>query len=944
MAADKCHPLWGWSFTHNPMKIYPRILLNTLPLILLGLLIVGGLNYYLSQSALTNLAEKWLATKLADAIRMASEDVAVLHKYGLDNITANIIKAQSHAGAAIGEIAIGDSGYLWIVNDHGRVVMHPDASLMGTSMADTAWFMEMRGRLNGKSHHFSDNQKMLAVYEYFSPWNWYIMASAPHSELYGEADQMRAYMLGAGFVALMVTAIVLMILARRLTAPLNMLAKEAERIERGDHRQVARLDRGDEIGTLSTAISSMTEQLSLRIAHEQLVSDISRQFIHLSSENIDDAFQDALQKIGEYTDADRCYVGEFSLDDRLVGQTYEWCRQGVIPQTDNMIGHSLDALPWFMQRMENEGFILAASVADLPQEAAVEKKLWRARGVQSVARVPMTYGGELRGFVGLDASYGLRPWSHDIVVFLKHVGEIFCNTLERQWYQETLAAEKERLAVTLQSIGDGVITTDVDGHVVLINRVGELLTGWRQADAADQPIDDVFTVIDENTRDKQADPITNVLNTDQTASVPTQSILISSEGHERLIASSVAPIFKRQGESMGLVLVFRDITEKRRMQEELIKVEKLESIGVLAGGIAHDFNNILTAIIGNIALTKRDAAADSKIVAKMEEIETASFRARDLTQQLLTFSKGGEPVKKALSFDRLFYNSAMFSLGGSTTGLEYTPPNHIWTVEADEGQLSQVINNLVINAVQAMPEGGVIRAKMENITLPAVSPLPLEAGDYVKLSLQDYGSGISRADLSRIFDPFFTTKEEGSGLGLATAYSIVEKHGGYITVDSQLGKGTLFSLYLPASEKELLAGPPAEAVVDEGRGTGRILVMDDEEIIRDVVGSILKTFGYQVAFAKDGQEMLDQYQEALNNGSPFAAVLMDLTVPGGMGGKEAIQRLLKIDAKAKAIVSSGYSNDPVMADFTRYGFMGAVSKPYKIEDLCIAVSKVIASE
>ncbi len=921
------------------MKIYPRILLNILPLILVGLLFVGGLTYYLSQNAMSNLAEKWLATKLADARRVATEDLAVLQKFGLDTIEANVIKAQNHAGEAIKAIALGDNGFIWVVNAKGTVVVHPDTDQVGAGVAEEAWFQKMRGHLSGKADHRGPHEKLLTVYTYFAPWDWYVLASAPRSELYGEADKMRIYVLVIGLVASVITAMVLMILARRLTAPLNTLAKEAQRIGRGDHRVVPILDRGDEIGTLSVAFNSMTRQLSRRISQEKMVSDISRQFIHLSSSNIDAAILEALGKIGEYTGADRSYVGEFCLDECLVGQTHEWCRQGVHPQIDNMMGLSLDALPWFMHQLEREGYILAPKLEMLPAEAQAEKELWRNRGVQSIIRVPMVYGGELRGFVGLDALEQQRNWSREEIIILQRAADIFCYTLERQWFQESLAAEKERLAVTLQSIADGVITTDVDGRVMLVNRVGESLTAWRRDYAVGHPIDNVFTILDEKTRQNLANPVADILESGGRPLAANPAILVSRDGTERLISWSVAPIFDREVKIIGGVLVFRDITEKRRMQEEMLKVEKLESIGVLAGGIAHDFNNLLTAIIGNVALTKRYAEPGSKVFTKMGEIEKAAFRARDLTQQLLTFSKGGTPVKKTLFLDRIFHDSAMFALGGSSVGLEYTPPAGLWPVEADEGQISQVINNLVINAVQAMPNGGLIQGVLKNITLSADSPLPLPEGRYVELSLRDYGSGISRQNFSRIFDPFFTTKKTGSGLGLATAYSIIEKHHGYITVDSQLGRWTVFSVYLPASDKIVLDRPQFGAEV--ARGIGKILVMDDEEIILEVVGDVLHHAGYTVDLARDGQEMLHLYQKAQSEGAAYDVVVLDLTIPGGMGGREAVGHLLKLDPQAKAIVSSGYSNDPVMADFSNYGFRGAVTKPYKIEDLCKAVSEIM---
>jgi PAS domain S-box-containing protein len=924
------------------VKIYPRILLNTLPLVLVGFLFVGSLTYYLSRNAMSNLAEKWLFTKLADARRMASDDLAVLQKYGLAKIEANVIKAQHHAGKAIQTITLGSGGYIWIVNDKGVVILHPDARRVGIGVARQRWFQEMRGHLRGKSRLYDPKEKLLTVYTYFAPWHWYLLASAPLNVLFGEAVKMRLFVLTIAFAALIITALALMVLARRLTAPLNTLAAEARRIGQGDHQVVPQMERSDEIGTLSIAFNNMTRQLNRRITMERIIADVSRQFIYLSSPNIDAAILDALGKIGEYAGADRSYVGEFSIKDRRVGRTHEWCRPGVQPQIDDVRGLCLDDLPWFMRQLMDPGYILASELEDLPAEAGLEKQLWLRRGVQSIARVPMIYCGELRGFVGLDALAHQRDWSREEIVFLQRMAEIFCNTLERQWYQETLAAEKERLEVTLQSIGDGVITADIEGRVTLINRVGESLTGWRRDAAAGLPIDQVFCILDGDTQEKRTNPIADILETGNQSVVPSPAILVSQDGTERLIACNVAPIFEHADKIIGAVLVFRDITEKRRMQEELLKVEKLESIGVLAGGIAHDFNNLLTGIIGNVALVKNQTPPDATVSAKMDEIEKAAFRARNLTQQLLTFSKGGEPVRKTLMLDQIFYESAMFALGGSNVSLEYTSPEALWPVEADEGQISQVINNLVINAVQAMPGGGVIQGALKNIVLPAASSLPLPPGRYVMMTLKDFGAGISKENLSRIFDPFFTTKKAGSGLGLSTAYAIIEKHNGYITVDSQPGSCTLFCIYLPASSQEYFQHPETEKKVV--RGSGNILIMDDEQIVLDVVGAMLSSAGYSVACAQDGREMLDTYQKARSEGTPFDAVILDLTIPGGMGGKEAVGHLLHLDPRAKAIVSSGYSNDPVLADFGSFGFMGAVSKPFKFEDLCKVVKDVLLAD
>ncbi|MBA4372794.1 MAG: hypothetical protein C0402_08000 [Thermodesulfovibrio sp.] len=505
--------------------------------------------------------------------------------------------------------------------------------------------------------------------------------------------------------------------------------------------------------------------------------------------------------------------------------------------------------------------------------------------------------------------------------------------------EERLSEEKERLTVTLRSIGDAVIVTDTDGKITLINKVAEKHTGWSMQEASGMHLTEVFNIINEKTRVQCENPVDKVLESGLIVGLANHTALIRKDGTEIIIEDSAAPIRDRSSKTSGVVLVFRDVTEKHKMEEELLKVEKLESVGVLAGGIAHDFNNLLTSIIGNISLAKLYIDSGNKAQERLADAETATIRATNLTQQLLTFSKGGAPVKKMTSIVDMVRESAGLTLAGTNISPEYSIAAEVWNVEVDPGQISQVFNNLIINAVQAMPKGGTIWFQLNNVVLGQNEVPPLHEGRYVKISVKDTGIGIPREHLPHIFDPYFTTKKKGSGLGLASVFSIIKRHDGHITVESIPAGGTHFHVYLPASPTASVAAPPPEEGITHGRG--RILVMDDEKMVRDISGEMLRSLGYEAFFAEHGARAVAMYQEAFDAGEPFDAVIMDLTIPGGMGGGEAIEKLRAIHPDVRAVVSSGYSNDPIMASHQDYGFKAVMIKPYNLKNFSTVLREVL---
>lgn len=494
-----------------------------------------------------------------------------------------------------------------------------------------------------------------------------------------------------------------------------------------------------------------------------------------------------------------------------------------------------------------------------------------------------------------------------------------------------LKAEKERLSVTLASIGESVITTDVEGRVELCNGAAEKLTGWTREEICGEVLDEKLYMINDKTSQPYEKIVEYVLDSGEIFELENNTILVDREGREKFVTGSAAPIIDMWGEILGVVVILQDVTQKRWYENELFRAENLRSISVLAGGIAHDFNNILAGLLSNAQLARvmlKDGRDPDKY---LNQIEENIMRATALTRQLLNFSKGGAPVKKTVTISQLIKDTAQFSLSGSSVRCDFVLPEDLWPVDIDQGQISQVINNLVINAVQAMPDGGRITISAENVLISSREEMPLKRGRYVKISVRDEGVGISKENLMKIFQPFFTTKEKGNGLGLSTSYSIIKRHGGHMTVESELGVGSIFYLYLPASSKPVTA---EEAKSDQALpGKGRIILLDDEETIRVSTGQILSYLGYDVKLVRDGREVIELYKTALKEGEPFDAVIMDLTIPGGMGGKETITKLLEIDPSVKAIVSSGYTNNAVISEYKKYGFYAAVEKPLKIGEL-----------
>ncbi len=513
---------------------------------------------------------------------------------------------------------------------------------------------------------------------------------------------------------------------------------------------------------------------------------------------------------------------------------------------------------------------------------------------------------------------------------------LLADVSRRQKAEAELASEKERLAVTLGSLSEGVIATDVDGNVVLMNAVAEQLTGSRGEDGTGRPIAEILSLVERGTQSSLPNPAVQVLGTAPGArSEVVRALLDVGASEQRLVDVSAAPIFDERERLVGAVLVLRDVTERTHSEERLNKAQRLESLGVLAGGIAHDFNNLLTGVFCHVDMARRNLEQDAPARRWLDDTMTVLDNARGLARQLLTFSSGGGPTLSSHSLGHLLQASARFVLSGSNVTAQLSIPDDLWPCDVDPIQIRQVVDNLVLNARQAMPEGGRVFIHAEN-----VDSEPRQ----VEIRISDEGSGIPQDVADRVFDPFFTTKDTGSGLGLATVHSIVEKHGGTVELGAAEGGGAQFRIRLLAADEPSVSIFPAAAAEVSEFVQARVLVMDDDPAIRRVAEFALTQAGHEVVTAVSGEAAIELLRELRDGGRGIDVAILDLTVVGGMGGAAALSGLKEIEPRVRAIASSGYSSGTVMGDPKTHGFDGALPKPYTVEELLAVVAAMIPVE
>ncbi len=513
----------------------------------------------------------------------------------------------------------------------------------------------------------------------------------------------------------------------------------------------------------------------------------------------------------------------------------------------------------------------------------------------------------------------------------------FSDITVRKRYEDELIDSEKRYRELYDSMLDGYVRLDKEGYIIEFNEAFRIMTSYTDSDLTGMK----YTELLNPKNQKQYKKITEEQVIVKGHSDLFESEIIRKDGELLPVEMRTYLLKNEEDEYNGVWSIMHDIKKRKIAEHEMLKSSKIESLGIFAGGIAHDFNNLLTAIIGNISVAKFSCSRDDDLCKTLTDAENASLRAKDLTQQLLTFSKGGAPLKTITLVKNLLIDTAEFVLSGSKIKAEYSIPENLWNADIDKGQISQVIHNIVLNARQVMNEGGIVHISAENKNITAIDNIPIRTGKYIQVSIRDNGPGIPSENITHIFDPFFTTKEKGSGLGLSITYSIIKKHEGHIEVKTEIGKGTLFNIYLPATEESPLERIDPESCKISGKAKAKILIMDDEDFILKTAEKMIHKMGHEVFLAKDGDIAIKEYRKAREEGKPFDIVIMDLTIPGSMGGKSAINELKLFDPDVKAIVSSGYSNDPVMANYRDYGFIAVAPKPYTYEELYEIIYRVL---
>lgn len=695
----------------------------------------------------------------------------------------------------------------------------------------------------------------------------------------------------------------------------------------------------------------MLDALRFRVRFEETLTMISTGFINLRPEHVDEQITAALRSVGRLCGADRCMVLLNGEKDFGGGKIYEWCAEGLEPLAKAMADFSLRRdLSYLASRMSAGEIVHFHSLAELPPEADADKAFLEKVGVGVHIMAPMSLRGKLAGFLSLDFAECQGTCKPENLLLLKLFGEMLVGALERRRTETALLENEENLTITLQSIGDAVIATDTEGRVRRMNFIAEQLTGWTSSEALGRRLSEVFHIVNADSRHPLPNPVDRVLQEGKVVGLADDTILIGRDGAEHRIADSGAPIRSAEESVVGVVLVFRDISEQHSLEQQYRQSQRLEAVGQLSGGVAHDFNNLLQVITGYLGMAMDEVSSNERVVEDLRQIRKAADRATVLVRQLLAFSR-----RQNMKMERLNMNDAISNLLkmltriiGEHIDLDFTPGFELKTALADPGQIEQVLMNLAVNSRDAMPKGGRISIETRNVDIgPEFCEQNLWArvGEYVLLSFADNGPGIASEIRGRVFEPFFTTKDvgKGTGLGLSTVYGIVKQHGGLIHLDNAPDGGALFRLYIPVAPVEKPRGampePAARDLSAAPFSNCTILLAEDDPMVRGVALRMLQKAGCRIIVATNGEEAMRLFDE---HAKEVDLALLDVMMPKA-SGREVADHIQAVDPSMPVLFCTGYDYNLIDVGLSPGDGVRLVHKPYERQSLLGAVREMLES-
>jgi len=917
------------------MNIYPKLLAATLPVVFVFIVTAMGTTYYFAYQALTTLADRWIETRLVEAMAATSEQEAILHTYGLAEIPASIAKAQMDAGASMAAIEVGAEGYIFAVDIRGVLAAHPETTTVGGYVSKAEWFRQLK-REGGRFRYQVAGQNHLAMYDYFAPWGWYVIVTAPEREVYGAIDRMRPYIVYLGLAGTAVLAYILMLLTRRLTEPLRLLTEGARHIGQGDLTTRIPVQSGDEFGQLANVFNRMTTNLKETLGTLQKKEENFRALIENSSD------------IVTILDGRGALLYHSPSAERLLGYTSAY----LAGKTVFDLVHPDDA-DFLRQRFENRlrgesplGFMeirirhqdggwrtLEAIGQNLMDHPAVNGIVVNARDItqRKSAEAELQEAYQVLEQRVLDRTRELRRTNQRLEQEID----------DRQKAVERMRASEQKMRAILHASPVGIGRV-VDRKLDWANDALYRIVGYSQENLIGR--DSAFLYPDRAEYERVGHKLYDERPSSEGGFVETR--VVRGDGTTIDCALRSYPL-DVEDPSKGRIVALLDTSQAKQLEAELQRARKMEALGTLAGGVAHDLNNILSGIVSYPELILIDLPDDSSLKAPIRTIKASGERAAAIVQDLLTMARRGVAVTGVVNLNTIVRDQLQrpefARLKDCHPGVQVVVDlaDDLLDIQGSEVHLAKTVLNLAFNAAEAMPEGGRLMVSTGNVYIdrPISGYEHVDEGDYACLTVSDNGTGLSAADQERIFEPFYTRKKmgrSGSGLGLAVVWGTVKDHNGYIDIQSKEGQGASFRLYFPATRAREAPKVQLPALEDLHGAGEKILVVDDAEVQRQIASRILEKLGYTVATAPSGEAALEYVKT-----TPVDLLILDMIMDPGMDGLDTYRRISDINPGQKAIIASGFSETERVREAQALGAGQYVRKPYTIEKIGLAVKAAL---